>query len=230
MSSGKETPRQKMIGMMYLVLTALLALNVSKDILDAFIVVNKGLENSNENYTYHNENLYSEFDLAKVIDPVRVTPNWNLAQEVKKKSTDLNDFIDKLQKKIISQTEGVSQSIADTMQMENIDKKDSYDTPTNILIGDSEDGSAGASRELKTKLIAYQAQLSNYVLPEDRKNVKIDLNAKDPKHSENNENWEMYNFFNRPVVASLTILSKIKSDVKNAESVIVDYLLKQTES
>lgn len=230
MSSGKETPRQKMIGMMYLVLTALLALNVSKDILDAFIVVNKGLENSNENYTYHNENLYSEFDLAKVIDPVRVTPNWKLAQEVKNKSTELTDFIDKLQKKIISQTEGVSQSIADTMQMENIDKKDSYDTPTNILIGDSEDGSAGASRELKTKLIAYQTQLTNYVLPEDRKNVKIDLNARDPEHSENNENWELYNFFNRPLVASVTILSKIKSDVKNAESVIVDYLLKQTES
>jgi gliding motility-associated protein GldM len=230
MSSGKETPRQKMIGMMYLVLTALLALNVSKDILDAFVVVNKGLENSNENFSYHNENLYAEFDLAKVVDPVRVTPNWKLAQEVKKNSLELTEFIDKLQKKIISQTEGIQQNIADTLQMENIDKKDSYDTPTNILIGDSEDGSAGASHELKSKLINYQTQLTNYVLPEDRKNVKIDLNAEDPEHSENNENWEMYNFFNRPVVASLTILSKIKSDVKNAESVIVDYLLKQADS
>ena len=51
MASAKDTPRQKMIGMMYLVLTALLALNVSKDILDAFIVVNKGLENTNTNFT-----------------------------------------------------------------------------------------------------------------------------------------------------------------------------------
>ena len=45
MSGAKETPRQKMIGMMYLVLTALLALNVSVDVLNAFKTVNEGLEN-----------------------------------------------------------------------------------------------------------------------------------------------------------------------------------------
>ena len=169
MSSGKETPRQKMIGMMYLVLTALLALNVSKDILDAFIVVNKGLENTNLNFTEHNENLYSQFDLAKIIDPVKVTPSWKLALDVKKRSDELTDYIDKLQKKIVSQTEGIAQNVADTMQMQNINSKDSYDTPTNILIGDSEDGSAGASRELKNKLISYKTQLANCILPEDKK-------------------------------------------------------------
>ena len=47
MAGGKETPRQKMISMMYLVLTALFALNVSVDILDAFAIVNDGLETSN---------------------------------------------------------------------------------------------------------------------------------------------------------------------------------------
>ncbi len=230
MSSAKETPRQKMIGMMYLVLTALLALNVSKDILDAFIVVNKGLENSNQNFTDHNDNLYSQFELAKIIDPVKVTPSWKLAQEVKKHSAELTDYIDKLQKKLIAQTDGLTSNVADTTQMQNIKSKDSYDTPTNILIGDSEDGSAGASRELKNKLINYKTQLSNCILPEDRKNVKIDLNTKDPVQSENNENWEMYNFYHRPLVASLTILSKIKSDIKNAESITVDYLLKQIDA
>ena len=169
MSSAKETPRQKMIGMMYLVLTALLALNVSKDILDAFIVVNKGLENSNQNFTDHNDNLYSQFELAKIIDPVKVTPSWKLAQEVKKHSAELTDYIDKLQKKLIAQTDGLTSNVADTTQMQNIKSKDSYDTPTNILIGDSEDGSAGASRELKNKLINYKTQLSNCILPEDRK-------------------------------------------------------------
>ena len=46
MAGGKETPRQKMIGMMYLVLTALLAMNISKDVLNAFIQINKGLGNT----------------------------------------------------------------------------------------------------------------------------------------------------------------------------------------
>ena len=50
MSGGKETPRQKMIGMMYLVLTALLALNVSKEILNAFVIVEDGLNKTNDNF------------------------------------------------------------------------------------------------------------------------------------------------------------------------------------
>ena len=51
MAGYKETPRQKMIGMMYLVLTALLALNVSKEIMDAFLVVNESMETTNENFS-----------------------------------------------------------------------------------------------------------------------------------------------------------------------------------
>ena len=47
MAGGKETPRQKMIGMMYLVLTALLALNVSKSILDAFVAIEENMQKAN---------------------------------------------------------------------------------------------------------------------------------------------------------------------------------------
>lgn len=229
MASAKDTPRQKMIGMMYLVLTCLLALNVSKDILDAFVIVNKGLENTNINFTDNNETLYSMFDLAKSVDPVRVTPNWKKAQDVKKRSQELNDFIDKLQKELIAKTEGLEQSVADTIQMASLENKDDYSIPTNILIGNSEDGSAGASRDLKNRLNEYRAQLNNYILPKDKSKVKIDINTDDPKYSEENENWELYNFYDRPLVASLTILSKLKTDVKNAEATTVDYLLKEVD-
>jgi len=229
MASAKDTPRQKMIGMMYLVLTCLLALNVSKDILDAFVIVNKGLENTNLNFTDNNETLYSLFDLAKSVDPVRVTPNWKKAQDVKKRSQELNDFIDKLQKELIAKTEGLEQSVADTIQMASIENKDDYNVPTNILIGNSEDGSNGASRDLKNKLNEYRTQLSSYILPKDKSKVKLDINTDDPKQSAENENWELYNFYDRPLVASLTILSKLKNDVKNAEATTVDYLLKEVD-
>ncbi len=230
MASGKDTPRQKMIGMMYLVLTALLALNVSKDILDAFIVVNKGLENTNTNFSEHNDILYAAFDMAKSVDPVKVKPNWEKAQQVKKQSAELVSYIDGLQKQMIVKSEGVDPKVADTMQMENINGKDSYDAVTNLMIGDSEDGSRGESLKLKTKLNDYRTLLTSYIEPADRKSIKIDINTKDPEHSENNENWEMYNFFHRPIVASMTILSKMKNDVKNAEAATVDYLLKATDA
>ena len=61
MAGAKLPPRQKMIGMMYLVLTAMLALNVSKDILNAFIIVNDGLEKTNVNFMWKIYALYSDF-------------------------------------------------------------------------------------------------------------------------------------------------------------------------
>lgn len=230
MSSGKDTPRQKMIGMMYLVLTALLALNVSKDILDAFIVVNKGLESTNENFSIRNESLYASFDLAKSVDPVKVSPSWKLAQTIKKNSAELTDYIDQLQKDLVVKTDKVTADVADTLKMANINSKDNYDIPTNILIGESEDGSAGVSRILKNKLNQYREQLTACILPKDRTTVKLDIDTEDPQNSATNENWEMYNFYHRPLVASITILSKLKNDVKNAESVVVDYLLKQIDT
>ncbi|MFN7690224.1 MAG: gliding motility protein GldM, partial [Bacteroidota bacterium] len=69
MAGGKLPPRQKMIGMMYLVLTALLAMNVSKSILDAFVIVNEGLERTNENFDKKNGKLYTDFKSALDKDP-----------------------------------------------------------------------------------------------------------------------------------------------------------------
>jgi gliding motility-associated protein GldM len=113
--------------------------------------------------------------------------------------------------------------------MANINSKDNYDIPTNMMIGSSEDGSDGLSHQLKNKLVDYKKNLANYILPVDRKKVEIGIDTENPPKNDNNENWEVYNFFHRPLVASITILSKLKNDVKNAESTVVDYLLKQVD-
>jgi hypothetical protein len=64
MAHGKETPRQKMIGMMYLVLTALLALNVSTSVLDAFKIIDEALEKTGVTMENKNKDIYTEFDQA----------------------------------------------------------------------------------------------------------------------------------------------------------------------
>jgi gliding motility-associated protein GldM len=229
MASKKETPRQKMISVMYLVLTAILALNVSQEILDAFVVIDKGLENTNRNFVKHNEELYAQFELAKTVDPNRVTPCWKKAQRIREEANALTDFIEKIKVKLISKTEGISEQMADTLQLANIDKKDDDDVATYVMIGNSEDGSAGASRELKNKINTYRSLLNNYILPTDREKVEINLDTQDPPKNEDNQNWEMYNFSERPLVACITILSKIQNDVKTAEAKAVDYLLKQVD-
>ncbi len=62
MGHGKETPRQKMIGMMYLVLMALLALNVSKEVLDAFAVLDKGLRSTIATLEAANDKITTDFE------------------------------------------------------------------------------------------------------------------------------------------------------------------------
>lgn len=226
MAGGKETPRQKMIGMMYLVLTALLALNVSKEILNSFIVVNTGLENTNLISGKKTENLYMEFDFQKGLDPVRVQPLWAKAQEAKKATQELYGYIEDLKKRLIRETEGIEKSIADTLQLANVSSKDNYDIPTHIMIGESEDGSKGVARELKEKLNAYKEKLLSLVDKDVRTSLQLPINTADPVSKDGAiSNWETHNFYHSPLAASVTILSKLQTDVKNSEAEVVSHLL-----
>ncbi|MCU0433107.1 MAG: gliding motility protein GldM [Bacteroidia bacterium] len=230
MASGKQTPRQKMIGMMYLVLTALLALNVSKEILDAFVTVNAGLENTGVGIDKDIRALYAEFDARKSVDPLRVQDNWEKAQQAKKLSKDINTYIDLLKKRLIRETEGFSNHEEDTIRLQFVDAKDNYDIPTNILIGPSEDGSNGEARILKQKLEAYENQLLSLLEPDTRKAMNLNIDTRDPVNEPELKTWELKTFYHSPLAASVALLSKIQDDVKSAESDVVDALLRETEA
>src|ERR1700733_8579319 len=107
MAGGKETPRQKMIGMMYLVLTALLALNVSKEILNAFIIVNTGLEKTNVNFTNKNEVTYAAFLKAKLNDEKKVRPYYDKAIAAQNASKEMTNYIEKIKLELIREVDKV---------------------------------------------------------------------------------------------------------------------------
>ncbi|MGL5890387.1 MAG: gliding motility protein GldM [Bacteroidia bacterium] len=230
MATGKQTPRQKMIGMMYLVLTALLALNVSKEILDAFVTVNTGLENTAIGIDKDINALYAEFDSRKSVDPARVGTNWKKAQEARKLSKEMNHYIDQLKKRLIRETEGFSNREEDTIRLSFVEAKDNYDIPTNILTGSSEDGSNGEARVLKLKLETYKTTMLNLLEADTRQSVNLNIDTKDPVGEEELKTWEMKTFYHSPLAASVAILSKIQDDVKSAESDVVDALLRETEA
>lgn len=228
MAGGKLNPRQKMIGMMYLVLTALLALNVSKEILDSFVVVDSGLNTTRESFSRNVNQLYFEFDKRKSNDPDRVATNWKKAQQAKKLSEDLSKYIIELKKRLLRETEGFRNKEEDTIRLAFVSAKDNYDIPTNIMIGESEDGSKGASRELKIQLEKYRQKLLDLLEPEDRKSANLPIDIKDPGTGEL-KTWEMRNFYHSPLAATITILSKIENDIKTSEGNIVEILLKKSE-
>jgi gliding motility-associated protein GldM len=81
MAGGKLSPRQRMINMMYLVLTALLALNVSKEIINAFITLDEGIENSNQNTTAKNKLTMAAFETSMKGDPAKTKPYYERLQQ-----------------------------------------------------------------------------------------------------------------------------------------------------
>ena len=240
MAGGKETPRQKMIGMMYLVLTALLAMNVSKDILNAFVVVNTGLQKTNENFGLKNAKTYSDFEAANAKDPAKTKPYYERANQVKKMSSDLYDYIENLKKHLIMETDKKDEKAADSLKvkLQFVESKDNYDIPTYVMIGDDpakpKEGQFTA-RELKGKIETLRASLvkvfddQKLFLPKDKAEMEAKLGLKTEKVQVADdgtvEEWENGNFYHLPLAAVVTNLSKIQADVRNAEADVINKLL-----
>ena len=93
MGHEKLSPRQKMIGMMYLVLTAMLALNVSKEAVEAFKKVDKGLTLTVANYIKKNNLIYSEFDRAAAENPAKAGKYRTAAFDVKSRADEVFNYL-----------------------------------------------------------------------------------------------------------------------------------------
>ena len=227
MASYKETPRQKMIAMLYLVLTALLALNVSKQILDAFVVVNESMETTNENFSKKLDNTIGDFKAQYLINPNKVGPYWQKAQTAHSLSQALIKYVDSVKYTVIKRTEGFeTMQEAKNVQLRLVKSKDNYDRTTRYFIGSSEDGSAGESHILRERLEQYKKQILELVDPKYRSTMKIGLDTKGPFYAADGvkQNWEMHNFYRTILAADVTILNKIKAEIYNAEFDITTYL------
>lgn len=220
-----------MIGMMYLVLTALLAMNVSKDILDAFILINDGLENTNTNFESKNEYIYNAFEKAKMNDPLKVTPYWKKAQQAKRLADELDLHLEQLKKHLIRETDKKKPEDVpdDSLRLNTTESKDNYDIPTHILIGEPATPKEGphTASELKEKVKMFREDLLNLIDdPVTRSAMNIGLSTEDfgKNASGDHETWETGWFYHVPLAAVITALSKIQSDVRNAEGDIIKTL------
>jgi len=226
MAGYKETPRQKMIAMMYLVLTALLALNVSVEILEAFIVVNESLETTNDNLSRKVSGAYGKFEQQYNLNPKKVGPYWEQAQKAHKLAVDMVNYIQKTKYEVIAKSEAISIDSAKIAPLRELHNKDNYDTPTHYFIGDSQDGSAGKSKELKQKLEEFNKNIALFIDPKAKGTIKGNINLIGPYHDADGDkqNWEMHHFYHTILAADVTILNKLISDVYGYEFDVINHL------
>lgn len=232
-----ETPRQRMISMMYLVYTAMLALNVSADIINAFVTVGDSVEVTNKLMAGKAESTYIAFENAYNGNPGKVGDNWAKAQEVREKTKKMLEYIDNIKYELHVAVDGLEGGVAESKKLLNekgfsaIVKKDNYDIPTNYFLAGTEDGSAGKAIELRKKIEAYQADMLTYAQSEAYKKMLKSMQIvtegtwKDAQDQE--KNWQMYNFYHTIVTADMVLLNKFKSEIQNAEMDLVNHLYSQ---
>jgi len=217
-----------MIAMMYLVLTALLALNVSKQILDAFVVVNESIETTNENFSKKLETTISEFEMQNALNPNKVGPYWDKAKHAHVLSKNLAAYIDSIKTVLVQITDGIATfKEAKDVKLKDVQRKDNFDRTTNFFIAGSHDGSRGEARKLKDKMEDYKKKMLELVDPKFRSEIKIGLDSKGPYYDMdgNKQPWEIHNFYHTILAADVTILNKIKAEVYNAEFDVTNHLL-----
>lgn len=219
-----------MIGMMYLVLTALLALNVSKEIINAFVTINDSLETTVKNLSGKNKQAYDAFDKQMQNDKAKTEPFFKKAQVVKAECDKLDKYVNALKEELIRTTDKMEPN-AKMVPLREMKSQDNYDEPTRIMCGDKQDGRGHKATELKGKIDAFKKSIISTLDAKDRdkftKRLDELFNTKDPAKTteDGKKTWEMANFYHNPVVATVALLSKIQTDIKNAESEIVTHLL-----
>ena len=233
MAHERLSPRQKMIGMMYLVLTAMLALNVSKEAVEAFKKVDKGLTLTIANYSQKNDLIYKEFDRAAAENPAKAGKYRSAAFQIKERADEAFSFIQDLKIEIITTAEGEDTPAVKGTEVfiEEVKKIDENNVPSEILIGANENGKAN---DLKAVINEYREFLISTLEgknPTAEEALRSSLNTEDGKNqSGERERWENLNFQALPLVAVITIMSKMQVDVRNAETEVLNFLYSQIDA
>ncbi len=251
MAGYKETPRQKMISMMYLVLYTLLALNVSKEVLDAFLVVNESVENTNQSLTDKIAGTVADFKLQNDLNAAKVGPYWNKAVQVEDTTNVFIKYLDWLKFKLvmvaeqkdstyIMQTYYFDSLVPDPfhgnkmitkkfLNLRKVKNKDRYNDVTNYMLGnETKKDVFGEAYTLSKKMFKYRTYITK-VMGLDEKTPKVGLLTNEPwMHYENadglKQDWEQHNFYYTILAADITIINKIISETRIAEFDALQFL------
>lgn len=236
MASGKLSPRQKMINMMYLVLTALLALNVSKDILKTFHMFDMSFTNANKNVDLKNDGTMAMFK-ANMDDDTKkkkTEPIYNKALEVQKISKEFNEYVAKVKSDIITEAGGrkdpsdeekklgVTKDQTELQMPDNMEKHANYFIPKGGNNGIKLQNKINETRDKLLKVVADVREGKEFVNSIQK---TTQLRAEDPKSDGlAKKTWVSSYLEHAPLAGVVTLLTKTQNDCKSLESEILTFL------
>ena len=218
---ARMSPRQKMINLMYIVLTAMLALNVSSDVLNGFTLVEDGLKRTNSNVSDRNAALYMQLEEFTRQNPQKGKPWLDKAADVRRQTLSLSKYIDSLKLAIVRDADGVDGKV------DNILNQDNLEASSKVMV------TYGNGAKLERRLAAYRKYIAAYIADPKKQAAIQKALATEPvlqKGSMIKVPWVSGMFENMPVVASVTLLSKLQNDLLFAEGEALQTLVASVDA
>lgn len=211
------SPRQKMINLMYVVLMAMLALNISTEVLNGFSIVGESLDRTTANSSKENLAMYGDFEEQMKHNPEKVKAWFDKATLVKRMSDSIYNFAEELKLAIVREADGKNADI------KNIRNKEDLEAASQVMLAPGK----GKGHKLFEAINRYREFILSMITDEDQKKIiASNLSTKLPKNAMTmGKNWEQYMFEQMPVAAAVTLLSKFQSDIRYAEGEVLHTLV-----
>lgn len=210
------SPRQKMINLMYVVLMALLALNVSSEVLNGFSIVEDSLNRTTGNSSKQNLSIYQTFEEQMKANPQKTKVWYDKAQQVRQMSDSLYNLAMELKTAIVREADGSDGDIHD------IKNKEDLEAANQVMLAPG----SGRGGELFKAINSFRQRMLKMVGDEKQKRIiASNLTTEIPKNAQTmGKNWQEYMFESMPAAAAVTLLSKLQSDVRYAEGEVLHTL------
>ncbi|HSM62364.1 MAG TPA: gliding motility protein GldM, partial [Gillisia sp.] len=218
MASGTQSPRQKMINLMYLVFIAMLALNMSKEVLTAFGLMNEKLTESNATTAQRNNAFLAGLDEKVGEQPAKYAPLKEKADKIDVLSEDFNSYLENLKTELLA-------DVDDKQQYEEMDKSNKLDE---MFFQSGRISPKG--QEFLDKMNGYKNGVVSIIGNEKGfekiiQNVQAEFSTESVKVDGANVEWLKYRYEGFPLVASITQLTQTQADIKSTESEILSAML-----
>lgn len=203
---------------MYIVLTAMLALNVSSDVLNGFNQVHEGVLRTNENMAAKNEIQYRYLQELYEKNPTKAGPWWEKGQSLNAASLVLLNKIDSLKWAIAINADGID---GNPEQLKNLDDLEA--ASVTMLNPSTNEG-----KKLRTHIDSFRMSVAELITDSIKRNAVEQMLTTDIFNNSEESGavtWEEQNFDNMPAIAAITLLSKLQGDIRQAESEALSNLI-----
>ena len=203
---------------MYIVLTAMLALNVSSDVLDGFVQVEDGLARTNASVGRRNDAIYSQLEAFTQQNPEKGTPWLTKASDVRRQAADLYSLVDSLKLAIVVEADGPDGNPSD------INRRDDLEAAAVVMLSPGSKGGA----VLHEAMDSYRDFITTLIPDSVKRNSISEALSTAPfmrPGTVTPQLWEEAKFENQPVVAAVTLLTKLQNDIRYAEGEALTNLL-----